>query len=460
MHPYLSVHLMGGLGNQLFQLAALHSVARKSGRIPILVDNYYKSPHANHSYFESILQQWKAKHKSVGVRYVEEPSFLIHDWTTALNTPEAICMMGYFQDFRYIDPEFIQTLTFSDECLARHPDISNMVFLHIRGGDYIGNSIHEIDLDAYYRRAIAMFPGARFAIFTNDMAFANKRHWLEGLNHTFITENEIDSLLLMSKCVGGICANSTFSWWGAYLNRNRKLVLPDVWDPTYSFRTEGLYFPETIKCSVIALDTAHCIHLAHRKDRRAHMDDLAAKYPSLQIQFVDGILNTNGGIGCNLSHKKVIREAKLRGDPYVLVLEDDCEMLVSDTELVAHLNTIHEYIRLHPEVEIVNGCGNLPELTLTSSISFKDMHFLTSNVVYTTHFIIYYASSYDKLLESSAEVPPDIVTNECKMVFTYPYLATQLPSYSDIQKADVSYENIEKSRAFVQNSIPARINLL
>jgi len=44
----------------------------------------------------------------------------------------------------------------------------------------------------------------------------------------------------------------------------------------------------------------------------------------------------------------------------------------------------------------------------------------------------------------------DVITNECKMVFTYPYLATQLPSYSDIEKKDVVYENIRASASFVQ----------
>lgn len=197
----------------------------------------------------------------------------------------------------------------------------------------------------------------------------------------------------------------------------------------------------------------YCIHLPHRTDRRAHMDKIALRYPSIKIHYVNGVYNTDGVIGCNLSHKKVIREAKTRGDPYVLVLEDDCDILVPDERLSVYLHTIDEFIRTHSDIEIINGCGNLPSFTVTSKIPFHDMFFLTSNQVFTTHFIVYCASSYDKILESPTNKPIDVITNELNMVFTYPYLATQLESYSDIQNTNVSYANIVKSQEFIKNLV-------
>jgi hypothetical protein len=311
--------------------------------------------------------------------------------------------------------------------------------------------LHYVDLDYYYSQAIQQFPGAHFAVFTNDIAYAKSKRWLQDVPHTFIEENEIDSLLLMSKCAGGICANSSFSWWGAYLTPNRKITLPEEWILTPAFRTEGLYFPDAIVCPTKPPFDAYCIHLPHRTDRQTHMEKLAAKYPCLRIHFVEALSHSNGAVGGNLSHKKAIREAKERGDPFVLVLEDDCQFLVSNKDLRLYLETIQEYIKLYPDVEIVNGCGNLTTFSISSSEPFKQMHFLRSNPVYTAHCIVYCAPSYDKLLASSTEVAADVVTNGCHMVFTYPYLATQIPSYSDIQLADVSYQNIEASRAFIQN---------
>jgi len=202
---------------------------------------------------------------------------------------------------------------------------------------------------------------------------------------------------------------------------------------------------------------AYCINLQHRTDRKLHMSNIALRYPSLRIHYVDGVYDSDGVTGCNLSHKKVIREAKARGDPYVLVLEDDCDFLVSESDLIAFLHTIKEYIHTHPEVEIVNGCGNLVNFTVSSNTVLNGIHFLKSNPVYTAHCIVYCASIYDKILATRSELPIDVITNDYNMVFTYPYLATQLPSYSDISKKDVSYWNIKKSQEFVKkfiNQIP------
>lgn len=456
MSAYLDVHLMGGLGNQLFQIAALHSVARTTGRTPILTNISHIGPHRNVSYFDTILRRWKENHTTVPTSTIEESSHLHSEWPALLQGRGDVRMLGYFQDYKYIAQDFIESLVFPAECLEKYPDVGTMVFLHIRGGDYVGHPIHDVGLDGYYQRAIALFPGAHFAVFTNDRPYAQSKKWLQDIPHTYIEEPDVESLLLMSKCKGGICANSTFSWWGAYLNPTRTLVLPDVWALRDAFRTEGLYFPGATICSTSSLTDAYCIHLPHRTDRKEHMDRVALAYPCLRIHYVDAISHENGAIGGNLSHKKAIREAKERGDPFVLVLEDDCDMLISNDELDRSLDTIKDYIRLHPEIEIVNGCGNLTSFEISSRASHRNMTFLRSHPVYTAHFIVYCASSYEKLLASSTEVPADVVTNECAMVFTYPYVATQLPSYSDILKQDVSYDNIRRSQEFVTSVLSGR----
>ena len=160
-------------------------------------------------------------------------------------------LTGYFQDYRYVESDFADTLVFPVDCLDKYPNIGSKVFIHVRGGDYIGLSDWDIDLDAYYARAIAKFPGASFVIFTNDEPHLLTRPWLKGLDYTIIRENELDTLTLMTKCAGAICANSTFSWWGAWLNRNRTIVFPSRWvNPCAKHKYEGLYFPGVQTCEV------------------------------------------------------------------------------------------------------------------------------------------------------------------------------------------------------------------
>ena len=199
----------------------------------------------------------------------------------------------------------------------------------------------------------------------------------------------------------------------------------------------------------------YCIHLPHRTDRRAHLENMQSKYPSVKIHLVEGIRNENSNLGCQLSHKKCVQMAKDAGWPYIIVLEDDCDFWLSDAHLRVAFETMIDYHACHPDVDIVNGCGNLDTFVVTSCEKFKQMYFLQSPKVFTGHCILYGARVYDKILAVEPGILIDAVQSQWNMVYTYPYLATQIPSYSDLQKTDVDYDNIRRSRSFVANHIGA-----
>ena len=246
---FLTVNLMGGLGNQLFQLAALLHVANQTRRCSYVQTLANPSAHSSVSYFDTIFKTFRPLYYNLKPdTRIHEPHLSYADWTQI--PPLNVEISGYFQDWRYVDSNFIPLLSFPPGMPEKYPDVGTRIFLHIRGGDYVGNAYHDIGLDGYYTRAIALFPGAHFFVFTNDVEYAKSRPFLKDISYTLITEPELESLYLMSLCAGGICANSSFSWWGAYLNPNRKIVMPDKWfaDPTLS--TKGYYFPGVIKCQV------------------------------------------------------------------------------------------------------------------------------------------------------------------------------------------------------------------
>jgi hypothetical protein len=249
---------------------------------------------------------------------------------------------------------------------------------------------------------------------------------------------------------GGICANSSFSWWAAALSPSHTIVIPSRWTNSVEWNRSSDYrFPGAI-VEEVGID-AYCVHLSHRTDRVPHIDRIRAQYPSLHVHIVDAIRDDDGHRGCILSHKKAITYAKERNLPYLLVLEDDCETLLPEAEFMAALQDSISYLQSHPTVDIVNGCGNLPTLSATLVNTVRTTRFLTAPAIFTTHCILYSARAYDRFLAISERIPIDIQTNTLSMVFTYPYLATQASSYSDIKQQDVSYENIERSRAFVKD---------
>jgi len=248
MPPSLCANLHGGLGNQLFQLAAANHVAKKHNRVLWFDDLQNKSTHSSISYMSTIFRDWK---------YLYRHAFCEPEWVGGLDLPyksnwdelastDHAKLYGYFQDWQYVDPDFVKRLHFDTACLARYPDIESTVFLHVRGGDYVGNVLHHVDLTQYYSRAIALFPPeTKFTLFTNDVEYTKSQPWLQHISYSIVdNESELDSLFLMTQCAGGICANSTFSWWGAYLNPTRTLTLPSAWfTKDEGYAATGLYFP-------------------------------------------------------------------------------------------------------------------------------------------------------------------------------------------------------------------------
>lgn len=242
----ISVKLQGGLGNQLFQIAAGCHKAYQSMRAFRIISSV-PTPHSSQDYFASILQKWRSflGDEPSGSQPIHETSFV---YTDAPTSPPELTLYGYFQNYRYVPSDFCASLVLPP--VDRRPG----AFLHIRGGDYVGHPLHDVGLDAYYMRAVSLFPqGTHFYVFTNDIAYAKTRPIFASISHSFVHEpNEVTCLALMAACsLGGICANSTFSWWGAYLNRYaRTLVLPSKWFNDDRISIEGYFFPGSIKCQV------------------------------------------------------------------------------------------------------------------------------------------------------------------------------------------------------------------
>jgi hypothetical protein len=96
--------------------------------------------------------------------------------------------------------------------------------------------MHNIDLNNYYQNCLKLLnlnKNTCILVFSNDINYCKNMDILKNLNIVFVEdENEINSLYLMSLCkLGGICGNSTFAWWGAYLNENEEktVMFPDKW---------------------------------------------------------------------------------------------------------------------------------------------------------------------------------------------------------------------------------------
>ena len=237
--PYVSVRLSDGLGNRFFQVAALLGYAERYGHIPVFVKSWTLSnSHAKpgsptiYDYFPSIPvfdapnDVWTI-HKESG-----------NDVFTYRPIPKYegnVCLEGYFQSplygpsYRLVPKQLGSAPVF--------PTFSSYYFLHVRRGDYLSpyTAHHRVPLQEYYRRALSLLdPSSGIVVCSDDMAWCRQelpRMCQVSADRWLMLDDlsEADTLALFSMCDGGICANSTFSWWGAYLSKRKEVYMPDIW---------------------------------------------------------------------------------------------------------------------------------------------------------------------------------------------------------------------------------------
>ncbi|MDA7700410.1 alpha-1,2-fucosyltransferase [Methylophilaceae bacterium] len=268
--------LIGGLGNQMFQYAFARRLAMESNQ-SLLLDLSGFNNYRLHNGFElnmifdinGVLASKNDIHYVLGWQsnflyhnFFLRPIFqsLHHDnlilessfnYCKDIKVPQGNSYVaGYWQTEKYfkaIEQIIRREFKFKPPVSGYNQSIINeiskcvSVSLHVRRGDYISNtknlSIYEVCDFEYYNGAVDLMRSKlnnpRFFIFSDDIDWVRENLNL-GSGVVFVDQNkEIDSyndMRLMSLCKHNIIANSTFSWWGAWLNPNpAKIVISPKW---------------------------------------------------------------------------------------------------------------------------------------------------------------------------------------------------------------------------------------
>lgn len=157
----------------------------------------------------------------------------------------------YLQDYRYFEKYEKEIKELFGTDIGYLPYVA----IHLRvGGNpinseepkYIDNPYYTpLAKTGYYIDAINLFPNRKFLVFSDDIAFA--KTYFEGDKFAFDdSENDLDSLNRMASCDSQIIANSSFSYWAAYLNKNpAKIVVAPTVDKWYKDGIERTICPPT-----------------------------------------------------------------------------------------------------------------------------------------------------------------------------------------------------------------------
>lgn len=267
----ITIVLSGGLGNQMFQYAAGRALSLKLDT-EMSVDLYAlrkKSTAVRREYQLNIFnttvrisQSQKVKfivktflyfnRNSIGKKILRSLNVFKDEYSydsgfERLNN-DAI-LFGYFQNEKYFktyEKQIRQDFSFNHILNDKNKQVleeirqSESVSIHIRRGDYTSSSstLALLDID-YYRKAIRYINESvrnpSFYIFSDDIEWVRKNLNIDGFPCTYVdwnkeSESYVD-MQLMSCCKHNVMANSSFSWWGAWLNpyEGKIVIAPSVW---------------------------------------------------------------------------------------------------------------------------------------------------------------------------------------------------------------------------------------
>ena len=104
----------------------------------------------------------------------------------------------------------------------------DMVAIHVRRGDYVGNPYYVDLMDTeYYEDAMDLFPGEKFLVFSDDIEWCKQQEIFKDCE--FIHGTELTDMNDMASCSGQIIANSSFSWWAAWITPySKRIIAPSI----------------------------------------------------------------------------------------------------------------------------------------------------------------------------------------------------------------------------------------
>lgn len=285
------VRLKGGMGNQMFQYAVGRAIALKNNTLLGLDTAFYDNPGTPLRTYDLDMFAINAKvldqaqipwiHRALGRGRIARiltklrTKILSNKGTERLwgvfnsslfDAGSTLYLDGYWQNPKYFEnyeavirKDFVITSPLNEYIRALRDEISacSAVCVHIRRGDYIGNPLHDVVSPVYYMRAIAYLTAHtnidRLYVFSDDIAWCKEVLTFDTLTvfvgEEYVGDRGIGHMALMQACTHFVIANSSFSWWAAWLGEKsgKVVVAPRQWFGDSSMHTEGLIPPAWVR---------------------------------------------------------------------------------------------------------------------------------------------------------------------------------------------------------------------
>ena len=236
----------GNLGNTLFQYSTLLGVSYKTGYDVLIPkhDTYYEPSYENYNY--SIFDGFDITTEILSEQDIVNTSYNYsgHVYCDEIfNILDNTNLHGYFQCERYFNfcrDYILDNLQFKSNNIKQGDKIFQTLHIlpeettsiHIRRGDYLNKTkFHPVQPVEYFKTAISELKSKNYLFFSDDIEWCKKVYGKNPGVYFSEGNNPFVDMYAMSKCNDNIIVNSSFSWWGAWLNRNnnKRVIAPKNW---------------------------------------------------------------------------------------------------------------------------------------------------------------------------------------------------------------------------------------
>ena len=253
---YLAVSVIGGLGNQLFQIANALMQANSTGRELLIIKKkssysisgdrpvYWSTFFHKLNKFFIPPEEFKDFKRDKTTVVYKEPTWDYRkiQYSEPMLAADIIILEGYFQSEKYFDRSLVNRYIELPTSISSELDKIKIkeidIMMHVRRGDYINSSLHPVQPIEYYRKGLdaimSLHPTTTgdIWVFSDDLDWCKNNLLFNRAVHYMSAEHDYEELYLMSQFCYGIIANSSFSWWGTYLGLNDPfIVAPLRWSP-------------------------------------------------------------------------------------------------------------------------------------------------------------------------------------------------------------------------------------
>jgi hypothetical protein len=239
---YVSSHLQGGLGNYMFQISAALGISKRDNKkLKIDLSDIAIIHSPIELYYENVFRKvlfgdvldYEVVHSSHGkpIEFLDIPKIKGN-----------LKLDGYYQNEKYFNfckNEILDLFEIDNNTQTylteKYSDVlsQDTCSLHVRRGNYVDRqNFHPLQTISYYEKSVSIIGEDKlYVIFSDDINWCKENlNFIK--NKIFVTDNlDYQDMYLMSMCKNNIIANSSFSWWGAWLNKNtnKKVVYPYIW---------------------------------------------------------------------------------------------------------------------------------------------------------------------------------------------------------------------------------------